>query len=433
MDKGGLKVQEDSRQIRGRLRLQPSSMFSLVRPGVAAVLLLLPLCFVSCTRKSSDVLAKGYVAPATVNLRRDLTEKNSTVTTLRHGQEVEVIGVRRVFLKVRAPGGAEGWLSAYDLLTSQEMQQIERERQQALQLPSEGSATVYGPLNIHIEPGRDSPAFARIKQGDIVHVLAHRAAERTRGPSKRTAFVLPPPPAPQPASHRKKHHQVRFELPKPPPPPGLPSGVNLPLLAAKPVEAPAPPVAPVTLEDWTLVRTKSNVTGWVLSRDLFMTIPADVEQYAEGKRITSYFDLGAVTDSKLGETKHNWLWTTASKAERCDFDSWRVFLWNVRHHRYETSYRQRDVEGYFPVHVDPPDADKPGRTFELKLRGDDGQLHRQTYWFDGVRVHLVAAEDASSPAHSAIKLAVKKTPPKTAKAGWFRRKLQAVKRAFGGS
>lgn len=408
-------------------------MFSLVRPGVAAVLLLLPLCFVSCTRKSSDVLGVGYVAPATVNLRRDLTERNSTVTTLRHGQEVQVIGVRRVFLKVRALGGAEGWLSAYDLLTSQEMQQIEHERQRALQLPSEGSATVYGPLNIHIEPGRDSPAFARIKQGDIVQVLAHRAVERTRGPSKRIAFVLPPRPAPQPASHRKKERHARFELPKPPPPPGLPRGVSLLVSAAKPAEAPVPPpAAPVILEDWTLVRTKSNITGWVLSRDLFMTIPADVQQYAEGKRITSYFDLGAVTDSKFGETKHNWLWTTASKAEPCDFDGWRVFLWNVRHHRYETSYRQRDVEGYFPVHVDPPEADKPGRTFELTLRGDDGQLDRQTYWFDGVRVHLVDVGNAPTP-HGAIPLAAKTPATKATKPGWFRRKWQAVKKAFGGS
>lgn len=186
------------------------------------------------------------------------------------------------------------------------------------------------------------------------------------------------------------------------------------------------------MEDWTLVRTQSNLTGWVLSRDLFMAIPADVQQYAEGQRITSYFDLGAVTDSKLGVVKHNWLWTTASNVEPCDFDGWRVFLWSLRHHRYETSFRERDVQGYFPVHVDPPEAGKDGRTFELVLKGADGKLRRQTYWFDGVRVHLIAMEDANSPPHHTIKLDMAKRIVKTAKPGWFRRKWQELKMAFGG-
>ena len=109
----------------------------------------------------------------------------------------------------------------------------------------------------------------------------------------------------------------------------------------------AEPKKPVILEDWSLVRTKDNQIGWVLTRNLIMSIPDEVAQYAEGKRITSYFDLGAVHDELKG-MKHNWLWTTSSAPLPYDFDAWRVFLWNRRRHRYETSYRQRDVEGYFP-------------------------------------------------------------------------------------
>ncbi len=55
---------------------------------------------------------------------------------------------------------------------------------------------------------------------------------------------------------------------------------------------------PVVMEDWTLVRTKDDQCGWVLSRNLAMSIPDEVAQYAEGKRITSYFDLGAVNDDE---------------------------------------------------------------------------------------------------------------------------------------
>ena len=66
------------------------------------------------------------------------------------------------------------------------------------------------------------------------------------------------------------------------------------------------------------MRTADKKVGWVLARNLYMGIPDDVAQYAEGQRISSYFDLGAVEDEEKG-TKHNWLWTTSSKAQTVRF------------------------------------------------------------------------------------------------------------------
>ncbi len=124
-----------------------------------------------------------------------------------------------------------------------------------------------------------------------------------------------------------------------------------------------------------------------------MAIPDEVAQFAEGKRITSYFDLGSVNDEEKG-VKHNWLWTTASQQFDYDFNAWRVFLWNRHRHRYETSFRQRDVEGYYPVRVDPVDANSFGRTFHLLTKDEDGKFRLRTYVFDSTRVHLTATEDA---------------------------------------
>ncbi len=101
------------------------------------------------------------------------------------------------------------------------------------------------------------------------------------------------------------------------------------------------------MEDWTLIRTKAGETGWVLTRNLNISVPDEVAQYAEGKRITSYFEIGSINDEEKG-LKHDWLWTTLSGDDPVDFDSWRVFIWNLRRHRYETSYRQRDLIRLFP-------------------------------------------------------------------------------------
>jgi hypothetical protein len=187
---------------------------------------------------------------------------------------------------------------------------------------------------------------------------------------------------------------------------------------------------PVVLEDWTLVRTKDNQVGWVLSHNLVMQIPDDVAQYAEGKRITSYFEIGTVQDEEKG-VRHHWLWTTASSPETYDFDAWRVFLWNRHRHRYETSYRQRDLEGYFPVHVDPPDANALGHNFQVITKDDDGKFRRRSYAFDGSRVHLTGTEDYQPGGNASGKGApgidTNQLQAKAPSSGWFRRHWLALK------
>jgi hypothetical protein len=51
-----------------------------------------------------------------------------------------------------------------------------------------------------------------------------------------------------------------------------------------------------------------------------------------------------------------------------DFNQVRVFTWNVRKHRYETAFRQRNLQGYLPVVVTAQTerATGPAPTFQIK-------------------------------------------------------------------
>lgn len=412
------------------------------RPAALASLVLSFLALSGCGTESSDNLYKAYVAPARLNLRGQLAQKNSTVAMLKHGERVSIVEVRRRFVKIRAENGAEGWVDSLDLLSPQQMNQIQRERQQALALPSEGSASAYETLNIHLAPSRQSPPFAQIPEGGSVSVLAYRASPRATGPAKAPVFTLehPQPPARKPRKEKQGKNSVGLPAkPAPPKPPenwqqlsrGYEAESKTPApTASKVIE----PVKPAVVEEWALVRTKKDQVGWVLARNLMMSIPDEVAQYAEGRRITSYFDLGGVNDEKKG-LKHNWLWTTLGSTDPFDFDSWRVFLWNRHRHRYETSYRQRDLEGYFPVHVDPPDPNTPGRTFSLITKDDDGKLRRRTYLFDGVRVHLTGTENYHPSQNINPGTATPNAlPSKLPRNGWLARNWSALKRKlWGGS
>ena len=407
------------------------------------------LALTSCSRSfSGNELGEAFVAPATLNLRSDLTQKNSVVAVLKHGERVGIVDARRRFVKIRTAKGQEGWVDSLQLLSSEQMAQIRHESERALTLPSEGSATVFEPLNIHIEPDRRSPAFALIKEGTYVDVLAYRLTPKDTAPLRPPNLIKE---RPQPA-HKQKREKVSRNSWKPPLPPPPKPPANWQELSSERIDGSGnaadrakkeanPKKAqelkkPEILESWTLVRTREKQCGWVLSRNLIMAIPDDVAQYAEGRRITSYFDLGSVNDEEKG-VKHNWLWTTVSRPVPYDFDAWRVFLWNRHRHRYETSYRLRDLEGYFPVRVDPPDPNVFGRTFHLITKDEDGKLRVRTYVFDTMRVHLINTADyrpeaAGSPI-GATGADSAKLSSKKSSGSWFARHWHAWRQKAVGS
>ncbi len=347
------------------------------------------LCVILCACSSSHgpqqpSTGVAYAGPATLNLRKDLASKSPNVATVHHGEKLDVLETRRRFVKVRTPQGIEGWADSTYLLTPQQMDDLRRLAESAAKLPSEGAATAFDTLNIHADPSRQSPSFFQIAEATAVEVIGHRIAPRVsaapatvhraapkktaRKASKRAPLLIPPPAAPAP--------------PRDWPLLSRPHVTDLP--GYRP-----PELKPVQIDDWSLVRTKDGKVGWVLSRMLQMSIPDEVAQYAEGHRITSYLSLGDVKNKENDTTMHNWLWTTVSSGQfPYEFDSFRVFVWSTRRHRYETAYIERNVKGHYPVTAE----DRPGqdeRAFSLVLEEKDGTLYKRTYAFSGYHVRML--------------------------------------------
>jgi hypothetical protein len=271
---------------------------------------------------------------------------------------------------------------------------------------------------MHTEPNRQSPSFEQIPERGSVDVVTQRLAPRAPYNSPILGLGAAEPPPPRKKAHKKQDDRLP-PLPMPAPPGPPPNWMEL----SKSPEGEGRIASPgVPAEDWSLVRTKDGKAGWVLTRALTMAIPDEVAQYAEGHRITSYFSLGEVRDGEL--TKHTWLWTTLSKTQQpYQFDSFRVFVWSIRRHRYETAYIERNLEGYSPVLVQPA---VPG--FSLILKGKDGSLAKRTYAFAGQRVRLVNKEPWTLPSGEDDNRADQEAAPRTApQPGW----LTWLKRKWG--
>ena len=324
-------------------------------------------------RNRAPVLAEAYVGPATLNLRSDIPLDSTPVAVVKHGEKIEIIQRRRRFMRVRTASGTEGWTDERQLLGANDMEALKELSGRAAKLPSQGIATTYRDLNVHTQPATGSPSFLRLKDGDKFDVVAQMVMPRT--PVAREPLI-PPPPKKAPVAKKPKKQAKVPPPPMPAPPPLPPNWLDLSKTELEEDEEPPPPVEakPVPTDYWSLVRTSTGQSGWVLTRLISMAIPDEVAQYAEGHRIVSYHSLGHVMDG--GEKKPIWLWTTVRGREAYEFDSFRVFQWNLRRHRYETAYIERTVRGYWPVLL--TDAG-----FSLCLEKKDGQKYRRQYTMVG--------------------------------------------------
>lgn len=349
------------------------------------------LLLCSCQQGPPQERAIGtaYAGPATLNLRKELSSRSSATTTVQHGEELEILETRRRFVRVRTSMGEQGWTDANLLLSTEQMDSLQRLAAYVAALPSEGAATVSEALNVHTEPARLSPSFFQIPENGSVELVGHSVSPRNAPPSA-ASKMAPLNPVAKKAKAKQTKSVPLIPAPHPVRPPTNWEQLSRPRLADLPgyTAPPPPPSAPT--DDWSLIRTKDGKAGWVLSRMLFPAVPDDLAQYAEGHRITAYQILGDIEDGD--KLKHDWIWTTVSPDnKRGEFDMIRVFVWSIKRHHYETAYVERNVTGYYPVQAVKVPGN-PENGFSLVAQEKDGKLNKRTYAFVGRRVRVISRE-----------------------------------------
>jgi SH3-like domain-containing protein len=286
----------------------------------------------------------GFVRGADVPLRDQLGPASALIGTLDNGEEVEIISTRPRWSQVRTSAGQTGWMQSRFLADANIPEQFVALAGETAALPSQGTAAIDREANLHLEPHRESETFYQFAEGHQVDVLAHRVAERG---------------APLDAA----------------PEDGDSDGADSP---------PPAQIAVRTPEDWLLVRDSEGNTGWMLERLADMNPPFDVGQYREGLRIRAWFVLHREIDD--GIERPWYLWATIRRLAGLpyDFDEIRVFVWNPNRDRYETSYRERNLIGFYPIEVSR--LDKPGGSmpvFKVHVEDESGKRLEKSYVMEG--------------------------------------------------
>ena len=353
--------------------------FRLILPLLAAI------SVSSCDSgkpQRAPALSTAWAGPVSLNLHRDIDPKSPTVATVPHGDKLEIVGQRRrSWYRVRTPQGVEGWTSNQGLLDSGQMSRLKALALETAGMPSQGAGATFGTLNVHSEPNRLSASFTQLGEHEKFDVVAHRVAARIPPPRRE---LIPEKPKVVKKAGKKGEKPSSIPLPPAPPEPAPPSDWVTLAGGHEPEPESSPDGKPVKFDDWSLIRTAGGQSGWVLTSAIYLQIPDEVAQYAEGHRITSYFSLGKTSDG--GQQKDIWLWTTSSGlGEDHDFDGYRVFTWSLRHHRYETAFIQRRERGFFPVIA------KPGE-FSVCLEQPTGERILKHFTLNGNLVHFAGQE-----------------------------------------
>jgi len=289
-----------------------------------------------------------YVTAKQTFLRDRVAAVSNRTATVENGDKLQVLERGRRFVRVQTAKGEQGWIDEKVIATQDVFDQFEALKQAHKASPAVASAVVRDEVYMHLKPGRDTERFYRLGEGEKLKLLTRATLPKPVPPGTRVAKA-----APTVGKNTK-------------------AGPPLP-------DVPAPPV----MEDWWLVRDSKGDTGWLYSRMMDVDAPDAITRYAEGQRIVGAYVLTTVNDPEAEQDDKNIpIYVTVLSPYKAglpyDFDQLRVFTWNVKKHRYETGFRDKNIQGYLPVEIkmatDPygksQAAATPAPTFSYRVLSD---------------------------------------------------------------
>jgi hypothetical protein len=345
-----------------------------------------------------------YVSAQQGFLRDRVAAVTNRTGTVTNGEQLIVLDRTKRWVKVQTASGGVGWIEERLTVPQSVEDQFEALGKEHEKDPVVSTAVTSDGVYLHVIPGRASDHLYMLQGNERLSLIE------------------------------------RASVAKPLPAGALPAGA-LPAVTADGPAAPA-------MEDWWLVRSAKGQTGWIYGRMIEVSAPDTLLRYAEGQRIVGAYVLAQVDDPESGVLDNGNTVTSIPEYLTVlspykaglpyDFNQVRVFIWNVKKHRYETGFSERNIVGYLPVKVgvgvDPygkgVDAAEKLPTFTYRVLADDqvipqadaatglikpGRTIEKTYRLEGNICRRVIAAGSVAPEEAHPEVEVKKARAAVAK------------------
>lgn len=281
-------------------------------------------------------------------LRDRVAAVSNRTATVENGEKLKVLEKDRRFFRVETPKGEQGWIDDRAVATQEVFDQFEALSREHANDPVVATGVVRDDVYLHTKPGREADRLFRLQEGDKLKLFRRASVPKPVSPWQRSL--------PRRGTGAEKSSAAAAAEPPPPP----------------------------AMEDWWLVRDSKGETGWMYGGMVDVDAPDAIARYSEGQRIVGAYVLATVNDPEAPmDDKNVREYVTVLSPYKSglpyDFDQVRVFIWNVRKHRYETAFRERNIEGYLPVEVKmakdpyakPPASMVEAPTFSFRVLAAD--------------------------------------------------------------
>ena len=278
-----------------------------------------------------------FVTAKTEHLRDRVAAVSNRTGDVQNGDRLKVLDHARHFLKVQTDKGQIGWIEERAVATPEVSGEFDQLREAHKSEAAVATAVVRDQVYLHVKPGRDAERFYLLNEGDKLKLLRRASVEKVVNQAT--------------IAHAQK------AIPQA-------AGSNAALKVGSVIAAPGAKIggpgddapAPPAFEDWWLVQDAAGHTGWIYARMIDVDAPDALTRYSEGARFVGAYILTTVHDDDApGDVKDIPVYVTVLSPYKAglpyDFDQVRVFTWSLNHHRYETGFREKNIEGYLPVNV----------------------------------------------------------------------------------
>jgi len=295
----------------------------------------------ACSRLHHHAAANFvYVTAKQAYLRDRIAAVSTRTATVTNGQRLQILQAGRRTFQVKTDKGEIGWIKETEVAPGQIAEDFDALQRAHASDAVVATAAVRDEVSMHVAPGRDTNKLFLLQEGDKLKLLQRATLAKSTLPIAAPKKIKP--------------------------------GAS-PAVAPTP-PAPAPDAPPPIMEDWWLVRDTQGRTGWIYSRMMDVDSPDVLTRYAENQRVVSAAILTTINDPDAEAADKNIpVYVVAYAPYKAglpyDFDQVRVFTWNKTKHRYETAYRERNMEGFLPLVTGTQSLDA---VKDVKLAGSIG-------------------------------------------------------------
>jgi len=330
----------------GILRTRRFSRSWALRVALAGVL---GCCFVAgCARfKPAPVDRYVYVTAKQQYLRDRVAAVSNRTAQVGNGDKLKVLDHTRHWVKVQTAKGEIGWIEEKAVVTEDQAAEFTKLQQDHNGDPTVASGVARDEVYMHLKPGKDSEHFYLLEENAKLQLLRRATLEKaTNGNGPAVAKAQRAIPQAAGTNAAKKPDAA-----------GTPAtSVAAAIAKGKEAATPAADAVPPAMEDWWLARDSAGHTGWLYARMVDVDAPDALTRYAENQKFIGAYVLTTVHDDGVpGDVKDVPVYLTVLAPYKAglpyDFDQVRVFTWSVKMHRYETGFRDKNIEGFLPVKI----------------------------------------------------------------------------------